>query len=154
MSFSIPESWRREQKAKLKAAAAPRPVVPRQGLNTARQQYDGFDLEHLKCYGCAHSAVVLPWPGGPSGERPCQFCIRNPLSRWPDEDDEHRWYDGSEPLSLPMDCYQPPDMVSQVDIWIRSAETAGQEAVERMLQTDERLSRFRKMREENSDGGH
>lgn len=53
-----------------------------------------------------------------------------------------------------MDCYQPPDMVSQVDIWIRSAETAGQEAVERMLQTDERLSRFRKMREENSDGGH
>lgn len=32
----------------------------------------------LPCYGCAHSAATAPYPGQPSGERPCAFCTRNP----------------------------------------------------------------------------
>ncbi len=28
------------------------------------------------CYGCAHSAVAVPFPGRPSGERPCGICSR------------------------------------------------------------------------------
>lgn len=31
----------------------------------------------LVCSGCAHSAGGAPFPGGPSGERPCCFCTRN-----------------------------------------------------------------------------
>lgn len=30
------------------------------------------------CYGCAHSIGGAPYPSGPSGERPCLFCVRNP----------------------------------------------------------------------------
>ena len=37
-----------------------------------------FDISKLHCYGCAHSASSEPYPGMPSGERPCCFCIRNP----------------------------------------------------------------------------
>jgi hypothetical protein len=32
----------------------------------------------LVCYGCGHSAGGVAYPSGPSGERPCAFCIRNP----------------------------------------------------------------------------
>lgn len=32
----------------------------------------------LVCYGCGHSIGGAPYPSGPSGERPCAFCIRNP----------------------------------------------------------------------------
>jgi hypothetical protein len=32
----------------------------------------------LPCSGCAHSAAGVEYPGHPSGERPCAFCIRNP----------------------------------------------------------------------------
>lgn len=32
----------------------------------------------LVCHGCAHSAASEPFPGKPSGERPCLFCNRNP----------------------------------------------------------------------------
>jgi hypothetical protein len=32
----------------------------------------------LVCYGCAHSIGIAPYPSGPSGERPCMFCVRNP----------------------------------------------------------------------------
>lgn len=32
----------------------------------------------LVCYGCAHSIGSAPYPGAPSGERPCAFCLRNP----------------------------------------------------------------------------
>lgn len=32
----------------------------------------------LVCYGCGHSAGGEPYPGRPSGERPCAFCTRNP----------------------------------------------------------------------------
>jgi hypothetical protein len=31
----------------------------------------------LVCYGCAHSRAGMEYPSGPSGERPCLFCIRN-----------------------------------------------------------------------------
>ena len=37
----------------------------------------GTDTDKLVCYGCAHSASGAPYPGGPSGERPCHFCLRN-----------------------------------------------------------------------------
>jgi hypothetical protein len=37
-----------------------------------------FKIEDLHCYGCAHSASSEPYPGKPSGERPCCFCLRNP----------------------------------------------------------------------------
>lgn len=37
-----------------------------------------FD-DKLVCYGCAHSVGGgEPYPGRPSGERPCMFCVRNP----------------------------------------------------------------------------
>lgn len=32
----------------------------------------------LTCYGCAHASALAPPPGCPSGERPCQACVRNP----------------------------------------------------------------------------
>lgn len=35
-----------------------------------------MDPEVLVCYGCAHSASSQPYPGCPSGERPCGSCIR------------------------------------------------------------------------------
>lgn len=31
----------------------------------------------LVCYGCAHSLGGESYPSGPSGERPCLFCIRH-----------------------------------------------------------------------------
>lgn len=35
-------------------------------------------VQPLACHGCAHSAANAPYPGSPSGERPCMFCVRNP----------------------------------------------------------------------------
>lgn len=40
-----------------------------------------FQIDALTCYGCAHSASQSEPPGSPSGERPCCFCVRNPLVR-------------------------------------------------------------------------
>lgn len=37
-----------------------------------------YDISKLFCYGCAHAASSASFPGKPSGERPCCFCIRNP----------------------------------------------------------------------------
>lgn len=86
----------------------------------------------LICYGCFHSvgwyhqagndspAPGAEFPGRPSGERPCHFCIRNP-----DRENMqsqyvmqygHRlecWYDGAKPYRLPMDCYHSIDMKMQ-----------------------------------------
>lgn len=42
------------------------------------------DAAALACYGCAHSSAIDPPPGRPSGERPCQACVRNP-DREPDD---------------------------------------------------------------------
>ncbi len=37
------------------------------------------DFAPLVCHGCAHShGGAIPYPGEPSGERPCLFCTRNP----------------------------------------------------------------------------
>lgn len=50
---------------------------------TSKRFYDGVyvdgDGSKLVCHGCAHSVGGdEPYPGRPSGERPCLFCIRNP----------------------------------------------------------------------------
>ena len=75
--------------------------------------------ERLVCFGCAHSAADVPYPGKPSGERPCHFCKRNP--DW-EKMQLRVWYDGSEPLKVPMDCYCGTDMDIQVKEWL-TAET-------------------------------
>ena len=73
---------------------------------------------NLICYGCAHSAGQELFPGKPSGERPCCFCVRNPSIK---EDQKEfavsTWYDGNAPVSLPMDCYQSVDMIKQIEAW-------------------------------------
>ena len=77
-------------------------------------------LDNLHCFGCAHSAASASYPGHPSGERPCCFCIRNPdREAWqkgggPVVD---KWYDGSAPFQTPMDCYQTMDMQEQWRKW-------------------------------------
>lgn len=109
--------------------------------DAARHRYNNFNQEDLRCYGCAHSSASDPWPGRPSGERPCQFCIRNPL-HVQNVDDEHTWYDGSQPVSIPMDAYQTPDMRLQVGQWLDDAEHAGERAVEALLRVHDRLAGF------------
>jgi hypothetical protein len=81
----------------------------------------------LVCYGCAHSAAYCEWsgtkkvvegtdfPGMPSGERPCHFCIRNAKREEGIQID--KWYDQSEPLKVPMDCYYSIDMHTQIADW-------------------------------------
>lgn len=51
------------------------PAAVKPVSTTVRVQRDGAPLV---CHGCAHSAADEPYPGRPSGERPCAFCIRNP----------------------------------------------------------------------------
>lgn len=90
---------------------------------------------NLFCYGCAHSAASADFPGHPSGERPCGFCVRNPeheeqiaeleekraryVAEHPDANPRSlvSWYDGSPPIKVPMDCYQSVDMLMQVRAW-------------------------------------
>lgn len=103
------------------------------GLDNERQTYNGQPLEHLTCFGCAHSAAAEPWPGQPSGERPCGFCVRNPLRATYMHDQDPRWYDGSPPISDPMDCYYTLDMADQYRVWLREAETNGAEALNRLI---------------------
>lgn len=88
-----------------------------------------FDLSRLFCYGCAHSAASQPFPGRPSGERPCMFCIRNPGRERAQQEFEARdgrrlleWYDGSPIAFYPMDAYMTLDMNEQVDRWERKAK--------------------------------
>jgi hypothetical protein len=76
-----------------------------------------FDLSCLHCYGCAHSAASEAYPGKPSGERPCCFCIRNPDQ---DASKVKTWYDGSKPIRIPMDAYHSVDMKAQIRSWTRS----------------------------------
>lgn len=71
----------------------------------------------LFCYGCAHSAASEPFPGRPSGERPCCFCIRNPAAGY----EVAKWYDGSPPVEVPMDCYHSIDMMRQIREWQRGS---------------------------------
>lgn len=76
------------------------------------------------CSGCAHSAASEPYPGRPSGERPCGFCVRNPeldattgLAAW-FGDRGPLWYDGeTPPFRTPMDCYIATDRAQQQRIF-------------------------------------
>ena len=88
-----------------------------------------FDQAKLFCYGCAHSASSEVFPGKPSGERPCMFCVRNPeREKWQENFKRkhgHRleaWYDGTEIAFYPMDAYQTLDMQEQVERWERKAK--------------------------------
>lgn len=83
----------------------------------------------LVCWGCAHAASEAPYPGRPSGEHPCLFCIRNPeRQRWQEELTSRgtprvaQWYGGSKPVRVPMDCYHSPDMAEQIARWMQAAK--------------------------------
>jgi len=77
----------------------------------------------LVCYGCAHSRSDMEFPGGPSGERPCHFCVRNRyreqwIAKFKLENPDTKmnvecWYDGTPPIKIPIDCYHSCDMVEQ-----------------------------------------
>jgi hypothetical protein len=85
------------------------------------------------CHRCYHSAAAYPFPGKPSGERPCCFCTRNPDGeKWLAEARERhpgwfedgktnpytgQWYDGSPAIKCPMDCYHSYDMLMQIKKW-------------------------------------
>lgn len=80
-------------------------------------------LVELTCHGCAHSAASAPFPGRPSGERPCGFCVRNPelgesgVADW-FGDRGPLWYDGeTPPFRTPMDCYIATDRAQQQRIF-------------------------------------
>lgn len=77
--------------------------------------YQMFNLKDLHCYGCAHSAGIHEYPGRPSGERPCHFCVRNKEVQKEEDTTVNCWYDGSEPVSIPMDCYHSIDMKNQFE---------------------------------------
>lgn len=89
----------------------------------------------LPCHGCAHSAAGDPYPGMPSGERPCGFCVRNPslpdggVADW-FGDHGPCWYDGKTPFQTPMDCYIATDRLQQQRIFdeLHRLEDSGQEA--------------------------
>jgi hypothetical protein len=83
----------------MRRAARPQPVSPAQPT---------ADPE-LPCFGCANSASSVPYPGRPSGERPCCFCERNTeLPTWRLETPLNTdigpfagyWYDGRKATRL------------------------------------------------------
>jgi hypothetical protein len=83
--------------------------------------HKGLKDSSLFCYGCAHSAADKPFPSGPSGERPCGFCVRNrdlrnerkvPPTNYV-EGFECRWYDGTPPLKFPADNYITVDRLDE-----------------------------------------
>ena len=84
-----------------------------------------FDVEKLVCYGCCHSAGDVEYPGMPSGERPCHFCLRNKDRKDPPV--TNCWYDGSAPVKIPMDCYHPIDMLDQMAAWEKQFEKSTKE---------------------------
>ncbi len=75
--------------------------------------------KNLKRYGCAHAAAGVEFPGEPSGERPCHFCIRNPgLPEKSKDFKVKKWYNDGDAIMLPMDCYHSVDMLRQIEKWI------------------------------------
>lgn len=92
-----------------------------------------MEVSALHCYGCAHAAASVPPPGGPSGERPCMGCVRNPDRPWeakreyaePKVDDEGNArifdpflgaaYNGMPMIHHPMDRYVTLDSMDQED---------------------------------------
>jgi len=72
-----------------------------------------FNINKLFCYGCCHSAATEKFPGKPSGERPCCFCIRNKKRGL----EVTCWYNSSPAIKIPMDCYHSLDMLEQIRFW-------------------------------------
>lgn len=86
----------------------------------------------LVCHGCAHSAGGnVPYPGRPSGERPCCFCVRNvqlqnQLAEYrkdPRMTHFHEGvygvtftprYDNKRVSKVPLDCYIATDYLLEV----------------------------------------
>jgi hypothetical protein len=80
--------------------------------------------QDLFCYGCAHSIGGAKFPSGPSGERPCFFCVRNPdREQWQKDrvadgaPELKQWYDGSPIAFYPMDAYMTIDGLEQQRRW-------------------------------------
>jgi hypothetical protein len=78
----------------------------------------------LVCHGCGHSVGSgAPYPGRPSGERPCCFCVRNvQREEWRKAGGDHfkdgvygvtwtAFYNNAPMKKCPMDCYIATDMV-------------------------------------------
>lgn len=87
------------------------------------------DASQLFCFGCSHASAVDGFPGKPSGERPCFFCVRNKdREQWQKDFKERHgkelkeWYNGSPIAFYPMDAYQTIDMVEQASRWERKAK--------------------------------
>lgn len=98
-----------------------------------------IDAYMRPCTGCAHSASGAPFPGHPSGERPCCFCVRNPgadpsvlhpdpdfegetpyterLKRYRADPDGGVWYGGTPAWKTPMDNYIATDRLQQERIF-------------------------------------
>lgn len=53
-------------------------MAPGRQKRSPRNQIIPYQIVELPCHGCAHSSSGSPYPGRPSGERPCMFCVRNP----------------------------------------------------------------------------
>lgn len=110
-----------------------------------------FSSPTRPCDGCAHSAAGAPFPGFPSGERPCCFCVRNPNGICPERlhpepdyegDSEYArkaratdpsdglWYDGTPAFQTPMDCYIATNRSTQQQIFneLNRLETRCEEA--------------------------
>lgn len=100
------------------------------------------DPDSLFCSGCAHSAAGEPFPGRPSGERPCCFCVRNPTWRQQQASPHAvtKWYDQSDPIRIPMDCYHSLDFTEQVQVWIRAAEQRDSSALTTLIAAHNRLT--------------
>lgn len=105
-------------------------------VDAAKDRYG----QPMVCSGCSHSAAGMPFPGMPSGERPCFFCERNvDREEWCKEHlsactglvkivgqlgevrcchpAHGKWYGGSDAHQSPMDCYYSSDMSRQIHIW-------------------------------------
>lgn len=82
----------------------------------------------LVCHGCAHSVGGdAPYPGRPSGERPCCFCTRNvKREEWIKLGQGDHWregvygvkwtprYDNGPVAKVPLDCYIATDYLTEV----------------------------------------
>ena len=99
---------------------------------TAEQMLDSLNAcakdergNPLPCHGCAHSRGSENFPNGPSGERPCCFCVRNVRrEKWVEEMSKSdpsfleaygkTWtcfYNNAPMKKAPMDCYISTDRV-------------------------------------------
>lgn len=109
-------------------------------IRTAKTPPDYQDLkaETLSeaCSGCAHCDMS----GEPSGERPCQFCTRNPKRLYNSDDDPAVWYNGAEAIKVPMDCYHSHDFKRQVKKWSADDAELINHLKEQLLNAEEATS--------------